>query len=168
MSGSPDQGLTPKRQATADPIQSQQSAIRRSQKRGTRRHLHENSFNLGGEPVPSGSPHAAAPAHFSPFQLNPPGPHPLDAAAATDDKEAYKAELRAQMEEKKAREARERERRRLEDLREEERLKREREELHRKFIEDDGGVTKKEGEGVAGNAEGGSFAGGGVERPFHV
>lgn len=90
--------------------------------------MHDNSFSLSHDAVGShGNP--AGPGSFTPFIQNPQAN--VDPRAAQHDKDVYKAELRAQMEEKKAREAAEKQRRQMEDLREEERLKREREELHR-------------------------------------
>lgn len=100
-------------------------AVHHSRKRGSRRHLHENSLSLSHEPTAGRPP-------FSPFQANPPYPQ-ADPSQQQHEKEKYKAELRQQMEEKKQREAAEKHRKLQEDLREEERLKREREELLRQY-----------------------------------
>lgn len=83
-------------------------------------------MTLAHEPNNAGRP------PFSPFQLNPPYPQ-MDPAQALEDKERYKAELRQQMHEKKAREAEEKQRKLDEDLKEEYRVKREQEELLRQF-----------------------------------
>lgn len=57
-----------------------------SRKRGTRRHLHENSMTLSHDPNGGRAP-------FSPFRVNPAFPQ-ADPAVALQEKEKYKYELR--------------------------------------------------------------------------